>query len=135
MKYYIKSEAFPTALNLQKNSGLPEHHAYYYNRGGHVTLRPCEGYSRLCYAKRVLKKLQEWNDHESKEYGFWTFENTIIGIPDALDDLYSTYRNYKFTVDDVEYIMCMDELAMNITRDFARTLLDDEDFDIFCRKQ
>lgn len=42
---------------------------------------------------------------------------------------------YKFLVDGEEYEMTIEELAQNITREFAKELLNNEDFEKFCKKQ
>lgn len=44
-------------------------------------------------------------------------------------------KKYEFTIDGETYKMTMEELAQNITRTFAKELLNDTDFEIFCKKQ
>ena len=44
-------------------------------------------------------------------------------------------KKYEFTIDGETYEMTMEELAQNITRTFAKELLNDTDFEIFCKKQ
>lgn len=44
-------------------------------------------------------------------------------------------KKYEFIIDGETYEMTMEELAQNITRTFAKELLNDTDFEVFCKKQ
>lgn len=47
----------------------------------------------------------------------------------------SKERTYRFEVDNEVYEMTMNELAQNITREFAKEFLNKEEFEVFCDKQ
>ena len=44
-------------------------------------------------------------------------------------------KTYRFEVDEEIYEMTMDELAENITRQFAKEILSEEEFNEFIQKQ
>ena len=44
-------------------------------------------------------------------------------------------QKYSFEIDNETYEMTMKDLAMNITRIFAKELLNDEEFKEFCKVQ
>ena len=44
-------------------------------------------------------------------------------------------KTYTFEIDNETYTMTLEELAQNITREFAKELLNKEDYEMFCKKQ
>lgn len=44
-------------------------------------------------------------------------------------------RTWRFEIDNETYEMTMEELVQNITREFAKELLSEEEYKVFCEKQ